>query len=541
MNQPNDKITALYCRLSQEDTQEGDSNSIQNQKAILGKYAKEHGFTNPAFYVDDGYSGTSFQRPDFLRMIADVEAGKVGAVIIKDMSRIGRDYLQVGMYTEVMFPEKNVRFIAVNDGVDSEKGDNEFTPFRNIINEWYAKDTSKKIRAVFQAKMKNGERTTGNAPYGYTLVEKKLVINHETAPIVKQIFSWCAEGFGPTQIARMLGEQKILTTRAYEYQTTGLLMCKSSLEAPYGWDTATVKNMLSYKEYLGHTVLGKTKRKSYKDKRDIPIPEEGQYVFPNTHEPIIDQETWDAVQRIRANKRRNCKTGEKDMFAGLIKCADCVRTMYNLRSKAHKRNQEAFVCGNYRHKTHSCSAHCIRTVVLEELVFGCLKRIISFASEQEDEFRSYVLERGLADRIAASKAQKRELVKTGRRIVELDTLIRKLYEDNSSGKITDERFIILSTGYEEEQRMLKQQATILSQELEADDAKAINLDRFIATAKKHTNLTELTPAVLREFISEIYVSESDFFEEPLQRITIIYNYIGKIAETTGQKQKAGSF
>ncbi|MDL2289538.1 recombinase family protein [Clostridia bacterium OttesenSCG-928-F22] len=540
MLQPNNRTTALYCRLSRDDEQEGDSNSIQNQKAILGKYAKEHGFLNPEFYVDDGWSGTNFQRPDFQRMIAGVEVGKIGTVIVKDMSRVGRDYLQVGMYTEVMFPEKDVRFIAVNDGVDSEKGDNEFTPFRNIINEWYAKDTSKKIRAVFQAKMKNGERTTGNAPYGYLLKEKKLIINPDTAPIVQQIFYWCMEGYGPTQIARMLNEQKVLMPRAYEYQTTGKLVCKSVLEAPYGWDAATVKGILSYKEYLGHTVLGKTKRKSYKDKRDISIPEDEQYFFPNTHEPIIDQETFDIVQRIRANKRRNCSTGEKDKFAGLMVCADCGKTMYNLRSKSQKKSQEAYVCGNYRHKTRSCTAHYIRTMVIEELVLENLRQVIAFAAHQEDDFRQYVMEKGLAEKIVATRNKQQELDRMNRRVNELDTIIRKLYEDNVAGKITDERFIILSTGYEKEQQELKQQSGTLTRELELDNAKEINLDRFIAVARKYVHLEDLTAVTLREFISAIYVSESDNFDRPVQRISILYNFIGELNVSPTDKKVAES-
>ena len=523
MTQSN-KITALYCRLSRDDELDGESNSISNQKDMIGRYAKDHGFSNTEFYVDDGYSGSNFERPAFKRMIEDVEAGRVGAVIVKDMSRFGRDYLRVGMYTEIMFVGKDIRFIAVNDNVDSERGENDFTAIRNLFNEFYSRDTSKKIRAVFQSKMKNGKRTTGKAPYGYIWNGEKMVVNPDTAPIVKQIFAWCAEGYGPGRIAKMLTEQKVLMPRAYTYRTTGKYMTEAAVQAPYTWDHRTVMTILANKEYLGHTVLGRTRVKSYRDKRNIQVPEEQQYFFPDTHKPIIDRETFDIVQRIRENKRRYCKNEEKDMFAGLLFCADCGKVLYSHRSN----NKRCFVCGNYRHKTRNCSAHYIKSKDVETLVIENLRRIIAFAAKQGDSFRSYVLKKGMAERIAATKTKKKELAKAAARISEIDGIIKRLYEDNLSQKITDERFSILSAGYEEEQKALKEKSAQLQKELEEDNTDASNLDRFIAIARKYTDLKELTPVILREFISAIYVSESDCFDRPVQRLSIIYNFIGQI-------------
>lgn len=529
MTQPNSKITALYCRLSRDDELDGESNSIQNQKAILEKYAKEHGFPNIEFYVDDGYTGSNFNRPGFQRMISDVESGRIGIIAVKDMSRFGRDYIRVGMYTEVMFSEKDIRFIAVNDHVDSEKGDNDFTAIRNLFNEFYSRDTSRKIRSVFRSQMKNGIRTHGSAPYGYMLSEdRRLIVNPETAPVVKQIFTWCAEGIGPGVIARMLTGQNILTPRAYQNQVKGIYQTEAVMKVPSVWDHGSIQGILSKKEYLGHTVLGRTRIKSYKDRRKLQVPEDEQYFFPDTHEPIIDQETWDIAQRVRENRRRNCKTGEKDKFAGLLVCADCHKVMYNYRDKNRKRDLEAFLCGNYRHRVHSCTAHYIRTVVVEALVLESLKQIIAFASEQEDVFRAYVLKKGLAERISAAKERKRELAKMKRRIAELDVLFRRLYEDNVSAKISDERFVSLSAGYETEQASLKQKAQELEREMEMDDVSAANVDRFIAVARKYTHLEELTPGILREFISAIYVSESDEFDRPVQRLSILYNFIGRV-------------
>ena len=379
-------VTALYCRLSQDDKLEGDSNSIINQKKILQKYALEHGWTNYRFYIDDGISGTTFNRPGFQEMIADIEAGVVKRVIIKDMSRFGRDYLQVGMYTEIMFPEHDVHFIAVNDGVDSNQGDNEFTPFRNIINEWYAKDTSKKIRAVMKVKGNAGEHLTTNAPYGYMKSSenpKVWVRDAEPAQVVYEIGMYVMDGFGPAQIARMLRERKILTPVAY-YESKGI-KCSATKNVrnagPYDWDATTVANIMDrWREYLGHTVNFKTRKKSYKSKKVINNPESEWAIFENTHEAIWTEAIADAVKLARQTRRRPTKMGEMGMFSGMMFCADCGSVMYQCRATGFRKDQEYYLCSGYRKSKDYCgTTHSIRTVILEELLLQNLRLVVSFA------------------------------------------------------------------------------------------------------------------------------------------------------------------
>lgn len=537
-----EKITALYCRLSQEDTLQGDSNSIQNQKAILGKYAEDNKLPNPRFYVDDGYSGVTFNRPDFQRMLADLEAGKLGTVVTKDLSRLGRNYLEAGRYIEMVFPEYGARYIAIQDQVDTNQAEsNDLMPFRNVFNEWYARDTSKKIRAVVQSKYAKGERFSCVAPYGYDIEKKQLIINPETAPIVKQIYAWCMEGYGPTQIARMLTERNILIPVAHYYQQKNIIKSKCAIEAPTIWTTETIIDILKNRAYMGDTVLGKTKRRSYKDKRKVEVPEEEWHIFENTHEPIIDRDTWERVQKLReATKRRNCSTGEKDKFAGLVFCADCGKALYNCRAKTLTHMQESFVCGNYRRKTKTCTAHFIRTVVLEELVLASVRQVLACANEQKEAFRAYVLQKGEQDQRMAMREQRLALEKANRRITELDVLFQRLFEGNATGRISDERFITLSAGYEAEQAELKQKVTVLSKEVQHADEKAINTDRFLRIAEKYENLLELTPSILRELIEKIVVHEPIHVNnrKRIQKLQIHYNFIGTI--DIPEKEKAES-
>ena len=535
------KGTALYCRLSQEDALQGDSNSIQNQKAILEKYALDHGFRDLIFYVDDGYSGVTFNRPDFQRMLSDIEAGKIATVITKDLSRLGRNYLEAGRYIEMIFPEYGVRYIAVNDQVDTANSEsNDLMPFRNVFNEWYARDTSKKIRAVVQSKYSKGERFNGNASYGYILDKEsnKLVIDADTAPVVKQIYAWCMEGYGPTQIARMLTERKILIPVAAYYKRTGVIKHKSAVETPTGWVTESVKTILSNREYVGDTVLGRWKKKSYKDKRKVGIPKEEWYIYENTHEPIIDRETWEIVQKLREEtKRRNCSTGEKDKFAGLVICADCGKKMYNIRAKNLTHTQESFVCGNYRRKTKSCTSHFIRTVVLEELVLTSVKEVLAAANGNKEFFREYAIQCGEQEQQNALKEQKREMEKAKKRISELDTIIQKLFESNASGRISDERFDTLSRSYEQEQSELKEKFRLLMKEINLAEEKKLNTDQFLKIAEKYENLTELTPTILRELIEKILVYEPICEgKKRIQKIQIYYNFIGRIQLPTETKR-----
>jgi site-specific DNA recombinase len=532
--QTGEKITALYCRLSQEDALQGDSNSIQNQRSILESYAVDRGLKNIEFYVDDGYSGTSFQRPGFQRMLADVEAGKIGTIITKDLSRLGRNYLEAGRYIEMVFPEYNVRYIAINDQVDTDNAEsNDLMPFRNVFNEWYARDTSKKIRAVVQSKYARGERFNACAPYGYTLdkEQNRLIVNPDTAPIVKQIYAMCMEGRGPTQIARMLREQDVLIPVAYTYKTTGVLKHRSAVETPTYWTTETVKRILENREYIGDTVLGRTGRRSYKDKRKVDLPPEQWRIFEGTHEPIIDRDTWERVQKLReATKRRLCSTGEKDKFAGLVICGDCGKPMYNIRARTLTHIQESFVCGNYRRKTRSCTSHFIRTVVLEELALTGIREVLACANGQRELFREYVMQKGEEEQREAVRSRQRELDQANRRIAELDVLFQKLFEGNAMGHISDERFHTLSQGYEQEQAALKDKIASMAGEIRSFSEKAKSVERFIKVAEKYFDLQELTPTILRELIDKIVVHEPIHVngKKRIQRIQVYYNFIGSI-------------
>ena len=385
-----EELTALYCRLSRDDELQGDSNSIVNQKKILEKYAREHGYNNFKFYVDDGISGTTFNRPGFQQMIADIEAGLVKRVIIKDMSRFGRDYLQVGMYTEIMFPEHDIHFIAVNDGVDSTQGDNEFTPFRNIINEWYAKTPAKKIRAVMKVKGNAGEHLTVLPPYGYMKSsddKKHWVKDEEAAQVVYEIGLYIMDGLGPSQIARKLTERKILTPAAY-YASKGRTTNATKKGSPYAWDSSTIADIMDrWREYLGHTVNFKTRKKSYKSKKTLHNPESEWKIFENTHEAIWTEAIADAARLARQSRRRPTKMGEMGMFSGMMFCADCGAIMYQCRATNFRRDQEYYLCSGYRKSRDVCGqTHSIRTVILEELVLQNLREIVSFRITAQRRF-----------------------------------------------------------------------------------------------------------------------------------------------------------
>ena len=524
-----DDITALYCRLSQDDKQEGDSNSIVNQKKILKKYALDRGYSNYLYYIDDGYSGTNFNRPDFQRMIADVEAGKIKRIIVKDMSRRGRDYLQVGMYTEIIFPDHDIHFIAVNDGVDSTQGDNEFTPFRNIINEWYAKDTSKKIRAVKKAKGMAGEHIGSHAPYGYRKNPdnlKEWLVDDEAAAVVREIFSLCVGGYGPTQIANILTERKILCPTMYAV-SKGLKQPSVVPEIPYQWNAPAVSKILERMEYLGHTVNFKTHVKSYKVKKKIDNDSSQWKIFRDTHEPIIDQETFDIVQKIRQGKKRPTKMGEMPMFSGLLFCADCGSKMSFHRRVDEPAEKHNYVCSNYRGNTKSCTMHYIRNVVVEQIVLDNLREVIGYVSQYEDEFIRMVMDTDVRQRNKELTKQKKRMSEIQSRMKELDNLFQRIYEDNISGKLSDERFMKLSKGYDTEQADLQEEMTRLQEHIQQAEKQSVNVDRFLSIVKKYTNLTELTPEILHEFVDRIIVHAPDKSSgRRLQEIEIIYNHIG---------------
>lgn len=525
-----DEITALYCRLSQDDKQEGDSNSIINQKKILKKYAMDRGYTNIQFYIDDGISGTTFNRAGFQSMIADVEAGKVKRVIVKDMSRLGRDYLQVGMYTEIFFPEHDVHFIAVNDGVDSNQEDNEFTPFRNIINEWYAKDTSKKIRAVKRSKGMAGEHIGSHPPYGYMKNpenKKEWIVDEEAAEVVREIFRLCVEGYGPTRIAHILTERKILCPTYYALEKGG--RPRTTLPADrYAWNAPVVAKILDRMDYLGHTVNFKTHIKSYKNHKKIDNSPDEWKVFEDTHEAIIEKETFEIVQKIRAGKRRPTRMGTMPMFSGLLYCADCGSRMTFHREKNESPDMYNFCCGNYRSSTSSCSMHYIRNVVVERIVLENLKEVIHYVSNYEGEFVRMVMDADMRQKDRELTRKKRRLTEIQKRIGELDMIFQRIYEDNITGKLSDERFMKMSKGYEDEQHTLQDEADVIQNELQQEEKKSVDVKRFLAVVKKYTDLTELTPEILREFVDRIIVHAPDKSSgRRLQEIKIIYNHIGE--------------
>lgn len=524
-----EKWTALYCRLSRDDDNEGDSNSIQHQKQILEKYAKDHSITNYKFYVDDGYSGTSFNRPGFQEMLADIEAGYVDCVIVKDMSRFGRNYLEVGMYTEIMFPDKDVRFIAINDGVDSARDDNDFTPFRNIINEWYAKDTSKKIRAVFRAKGLSGKRLSTQTPYGYLKGENgQLIEDTETAPVVRLIFRLAVEGNGPGKIARILREKQIVTPGTLEFHRTGRTS-RYNPEFPYQWHESTVVNILEQKDYLGNTYNFKTTKKSYKSKKVIRNPEEKQVVFENTHVALIDQETWDLVQKARQSRRRPTKMGDMGMFSGMVYCADCGNKLHLCRTKSWDRSLDNYVCGTYKRRRGECSAHYIRSTVLETLVLDNLQKVIAYVRDYENDFVQQVTENKAAEQMQMLSVSKRQMEQQMRRIAEIDNIIKRLYEDNLNGKLSDSRFSKMSADYEQEQRTLENSNAELKCMVDTCEEQSLNIKSFLKCVRKYTEPCELTPDMLHELVEKIIVYAPDKYSgHRTQQIDIYYNFVGKI-------------
>ena len=527
-------ITALYPRLSHEDELQGESNCISNQKRILEAYAKQNGFTNLKWYTDDGFSGANFQRPGFQSMLADIEAGLVGTVIVKDMSRLGRNYLQVGMYTEMIFPQKNVRFIAINDGVDSAQGDNDFAPLRNIFNEWLVRDTSKKIRAVKRSKGMSGKPVTSKPVYGYLMDEdENFIIDEEAAPVVKQIYSLCLAGNGPTKIARMLTEQEIPTPGTLESRRTGRTRryhpgyeCK--------WAANTVVHILENREYTGCLVNFKTTTQSYKNSKIIYNSEDKQAVFENHHEIIIDRDTWERVQELRKQRKRPNRYDEVGLFSGILFCADCGSVMYQQRYQTDKRRQDCYICGSYKKRTADCTAHFIRTDLLTAGVTENLRKVTQYAAKHEARFMKLLTEQNEDGSKRRNAAKKKELEAAEKRIAELSAIFKRLYEDSVAGRISDERFTELSADYEAEQKELKEKAAVLQGELSRTLEATANAEKFMKVVRKYTSFEELTPTLLREFVEKIVIHESEALDGKRrgklrrQEIEIYYSFVGKV-------------
>ena len=533
----NEKITALYERLSRDDfgkddDQQRESNSISNQKAMLEEFAARQGFTNIVHFTDDGISGTCFDRPGFLAMMKEVEAGNVEYLCIKDMSRMGRDYLKVGQIMEIL-RQRGVRLIAINDGVDSARGDDDFTPFRNIMNEYYARDTSRKIRSTFQSKGKSGKHLTGTVIYGYLWNEARdqWLVDPEAADVVKRIFAMTIDGYGPYQIASKLKEEKVLIPSAYLAQHGEGVNKNKTFKDVYGWGSSTICNILEKREYLGHTINFKT-RKHFKDKKSHYVPEDEWTIFENTHEPIIDQQTFDLVQKIRGNVRRYPDGwGEAAPLTGLLYCADCGGKMYVHRTNNGKRISQ-YTCSQYTKVpcgTLCKTQHRINEDVVLSLVSEMLKAIAEYAKHDRAEFVRVVQEAQSSQQTAEVRKQRTRLATAKQRVSELEVLLCKIYEDNILGKLSDSRYATLDAQYEKEQSELTAEISDLEKAIKSYEKHEKDADRFIALIDKYENFDKLTIAMLNEFIEKILVHERDRKGsiQTTQEVEIYFNFVGR--------------
>ena len=529
MNQQPEKITALYCRLSQDDALDGESNSITNQKALLSKYAAEHGFRNIQFFVDDGYSGTSFQRPGFQEMMKYVENYSVSTLIVKDLSRLGREYSYMGRLQDFIFPAYDVRFIAINDDVDSAKGENDFAVFKNVFNDYYAKDTSKKIRAVAKMRGEAGEHIASNPPYGYVKDpqdKKKWIVDEEAAKVVRRIFSLCIAGKGPMQIAKILTADKVLTVTTYHARQKGWAMPENL----YHWNTNAVLRILERREYTGCTVNFKTYTKSLKFKKRMENPVENQKVFEDTQPAIIEKGQWERVQELRKNKRRLTKTGRTSMFSGLLYCADCGAKLYFCTCNTYKDDsQNHFVCSNYKSNTGSCKIHYIREQVLYRIVLETIQRTLVYVRMFRKDFKLEMLAQDEVSRKAELAEKRKALSGAKKRMEDLDRIIQHIYEDNVLGKLSDSRYLKLSRQYENEQAEIEQLAAVLEREIETQAGQVSDVNKFLNLVDKYLDIPELDAAILNELVSRIVVHSPVRENGRKQvRIDLYFTYVGQI-------------
>lgn len=526
-----EKITALYGRLSRDDELVGDSNSIVHQKEMLAKYAKEHGFTNTAFYIDDGFSGTNFNRPDFQRMMSDAEEGKIATIIVKDMSRFGRDYIMVGYYTEIYFPNSDIRFIAINDQVDTVSAtDNDFTPFKNIMNEWYAKDTSKKIKAVLKTKGNSGKHLSTLPPFGYKKDpndKEKWIVDEEAASTVKEIFDLYIGGLKINDIAKRLTEEGKETPQLYAMKRG--LKYRGRSPYPEIWNNSTIRYILVQMAYTGCTVNFQTYRKSFKSKKMAFHPKDEWKIFEDTQPAIIDRQTFDTVQKMREHKRVYIKSNETNMFSGLLYCADCGGLLTIQRYKKNH-DYDHFYCSTYRKKKKGlCTPHRIRVKDLKEVILQDLRKICEYVVFHEKEFIENYLKSTTVEQQKAQAKVQSELSKTTARIEEINGIIRKLYEDNVKGKMTDERFDFLAKSYETEQTELRAKTEELKKIIAATEQDNDNLKKFLKIVERYLCIEELTPEILHSFIDKIYIDEAEIFDgKKMQGVRIVYNFVGAI-------------
>lgn len=521
------KITILYCRLSNEDLVDGESNSIANQRSILSSYAASHGFTNTRVLVDDGYTGTNFNRPGVQEGLALVEQGLVGTWIVKDMSRFGRDYLQVGRFTEIVFPSYDVRFIAVNDAVDSAKGDNDFTVIRNVFNDFYAKDTSKKVRAVMKAKGTSGKHL-GGPPYGYRADpqdKNHWILDEDAAPIVKRIFDLTIAGVGPSRIARILEADEVLTVKALYAQQKG----KPLPERPCHWIEQSVVNILERMEYTGCTCNFKTYSKSYKLKKRIPNALEDMFILPDTQEAIVPKEQWDRVQELRKHKRRMTKAERQGLFSGLVVCADCGSKLHFATCKNFEGRQDHYVCAKYKSGRGTCSAHYIREDVLRDVVLERIRAVTEHIRADVEGFQEDWLMCRREEQEKSIREDKRRLEKAKKRLADIDKLTTRIYEDMVLGSLSQERYQKMLEGYEVEQAALNNEVIGLEDWVATREEMEDNVDQFLALLEKYVDIPELTTTIVNEFIKRIIVYAPDKSSgKRTQKVKIVFNFLEEV-------------
>lgn len=546
------KITALYERLSRDDEQAGESNSIQNQKMYLEEYARQKGLRNIRHFSDDGYSGTNFNRPGFTALLEEIEAGRVETLVVKDLSRFGRNYLQVGYYTEVVFPKKGVRFIAINNSVDSANPtDNDLTPFLNIMNEWYAKDTSNKIKAVFKSRMQKGLRCSGSIPYGYKRTKddkQQLYVDEPAAEVVRRIFRMACQGIGTTTIAEILTAEQVLIPSAYTAKTSPENCRNKDYADPYRWSATTVGYILDRQEYLGHTVLGKSICENFKTKQRRPATADELMIFPDTHEAIIDQDTWDIASRMRSKKKPRAANGTyTHRLSGLVYCADCGgRMSYSSPEAKHSEknydSDSSFQCGNYRNKGTECVSHFVKTSVLEAAILQAIQAVSKYVLENEEEFIAQLKAVWSENKSKHTDIGQQELEQAMKRMTELDNLIQNLYESSVKGTLPERQAQRMIQQYDEEQILLERRVEELKSQIQYEEVKEAETGRFIALVKKYKDCAELTDTMLYAFIDRIEVHEATggrtIYRQ--QVIDIHFNFIGHFyppAETITEEER----
>ena len=532
-NRKSRDVTAfLYERLSRDDNLEGESYSIGNQKKLLTKVAKEKGYTNLVHFLDDGISGVTMDRPGFNDMMEQLAAGKAAAVFVKDLSRLGRNYIEVGRLTEEFFPEHDIRLVAVSDNIDTAEGENELAPIRNLFNEWYARDISKKRRISNKIKGNAGE-PMGPPPYGYKKDPddpKRWVVDEEAAQVVRRIFHMTVDGYGTEQIATILSEEKVLTPIAYWREKGVNRPGKSKLRGPYMWNSSTITHILSFQEYCGDILNFKTYSKSYKNKKRLANDRENWVIFQDVHEPIIERAVFEQVQQKRGKiRKRRTHEGERNMFSGLLVCADCG---HNLHFHFNQGNPDIkyFNCSNYKGNRGSCtSTHYVRVDFLEQVVLGEIRRLTKFASQFEDEFVKAVIGHSQQAEATDRKLKEKELKALQARDEELDGLFERIYEDNVSGKLSDDRFARMSKRYEEEQKELAEKIKALRAEIDKQSSQSMTTDMFISLVRKYTRARKLTPRMLNELIEKIEVFNAEKIDGVWeQRLRIHYNCVGVV-------------